>query len=202
VIRGNCVHGNDGPGIWADENVRGLVIEDNAVFDNSANGIMYEISYDGIIRNNKLADNGKRKSRWFWGPQILVSGSSNVQIYGNLVDVPAEYGNAITIVAQNRSPHPPAIGNQIYDNTIVLRGTKARVGAATDVAAYVTTVATKNAMRHNEYHVASLATPFWHWNNKDLSWNGIRSEGQEAGSTIDTILPSKRKLDCAFLGLQ
>jgi len=91
VIRGNCVHGNDGPGIWADENVRGLVIENNVVFGNSANGIMYEISYDAIIRNNVVADNGKSFFRWFWGPQILVAGSSNVQVYGNRIDVPAEF---------------------------------------------------------------------------------------------------------------
>jgi parallel beta-helix repeat protein len=201
VIRGNCVHGNDGPGIWADENVRGLVIEDNVVFDNSANGIMYEISYDGVIRNNLVADNGKRKFRWFWGPQILVSGASNVQVYGNRVDVPADYGNAITIVAQNRSPYPAAAGNQIFNNTIVMRGTEARVGAATDVAAYAKIVATKNAMRQNEYHVADLTTAFWHWNDKDLNWAQIKSEGQEEGSTIDAILPPKPQLDCAFLRL-
>jgi parallel beta-helix repeat protein len=201
VIRGNCVHGNDGPGIWADENVRGLIIEDNVVFDNSASGIMYEISYDGVIRKNLVADNGKRSFRWFWGSQILIAGSSNVQVYGNRVDVPAEYGSAITIVAQNRSPHPPASGNQILNNTIIMRGTRSRVGAATDVLAYATTIATKNTMRRNEYHVANLATAFWHWNNKDLTWSQITAEGQEAGSTIDNLLPPKPRLDCAFLGL-
>jgi len=201
VIRGNCVHGNDGPGIWADENVRGLIIENNVVFDNSANGIMYEISYDGIIRNNLVANNGKKKFGWFWGPQILVAGSSNVQVYGNRIDVPAEYGNAITIVAQDRSPYPVAVGNQIFNNTIIMRGTEARVGAATDVSSYTTLVATKNTMRQNEYHVANLATAFWHWNNRDLSWTQIAGEGQEVGSTIDDLLPPKPQLDCAFLRL-
>ena len=201
VIRGNCVHGNDGPGIWADVNVRGLVIENNVVFNNSANGIMYEISYDAIIRNNVVADNGKNYFRWFWGPQILIAGSSNVQVYGNRIDVPAEYGNAITIVAQNRSPYPPATGNDIFNNTIVMRGTRARMGLATDVPAYAPLVAAKNSMRQNEYHVVSLKTAFWHWNNKDLSWGQIASERQEVGSTIDDVLPPKPKLDCAFLGL-
>ena len=202
VIRGNCVHGNDGPGIWADENVRDLIIENNVVFGNSANGIMYEISYDGVIRNNIVADNGKKVFRWFWGPQILVSGSSNVQVYGNRIDVPADYGNAITIVAQNRSPHPAAADNQLFNNTIIMRGTKARVGAATDVSAYAITIATKNRMRQNEYHVANLTTAFWHWNNQDLSWLQITGEGQEGGSTIDDQLPPKLRLDCAFLHLR
>ena len=201
VIRGNCVYDNDGMGIWADESVRGLIIENNVVFNNSGNGIMYEISYDGVIRNNLVADNGKKTFRWFWGPQILIAGSSNVQVYGNRVDVPAEYGNAITIVAQHRSPHPAAAGNQIYNNTIILRGNRARVGAATDFPAYALTVATKNAMRQNAYHVSNLATAFWHWNNRDLSWNEIRSAGQEAGSTIDDQLPPRAQLNCAFLGL-
>jgi parallel beta-helix repeat protein len=182
--------------------VRGLVIENNLVFRNSANGIMYEISYDGVIRNNVVADNGKAESRWFWGPQILVAGSSNVQVYGNRVDVPADYGNAITIVAQNRAPHPVATGNQIFDNTITMRGRGARVGAATDVLAFATTVATKNVMRQNHYHVANLAARFWHWNNTDLDWAGIGSVGQETGSTIDDQLPPHPQLDCAFLGLK
>jgi parallel beta-helix repeat protein len=201
VIRGNCVHDNDGPGIWADENVRRLTIENNVVFNNSANGIMYEISYDGIIRNNVVADNGKGFFRWFWGPQILVAGSSNVQVYGNRIDVPAEYGSAITIVAQNRSPHPPATGNEVFNNTIVMRGTRARMGLGTDVPAYVPIVAAKNSMRQNEYHVVNLTTAFWHWNNRDLNWSQVASEHQEAGSTIDNVLPPKPKLDCAFLGL-
>lgn len=201
VIRGNCVHGNDGPGIWADENVRGLVIENNVVFDNSAAGIMYEISFDGTIRNNRVAGNGAKTSQWFWGPQILISGSSDVQVYRNVIDVSANYGNAITIVAQNRSPYPPASDNRIFENTIVMRGTDARMGAVTDVAAYVTTVATKNSMYANAYHVADLGTAFWHWNNRDLDWTGIEGEGQERGSTIDNHLPPKQALDCKFLGL-
>ena len=202
VIRGNCVHGNDGPGIWADENVIGLVIEDNVVFDNSANGIMYEISYNGIIRNNVVADNGKGFFQWFWGPQILVAGSSNVKVYGNRIDVPADYGNAITIVAQNRSPHPIAAGNELHDNTIIMRGIKAKIGAGTDVSAYVKTVAAENSMRQNQYHVADLTNAFWHWNNKNLNWAEIAREGQETGSTIDDVLPPKPQLDCAFLGLK
>ena len=198
-IRGNCVHDNDGPGIWADEGVRNLVIEDNVVFNNSANGIMYEISYDGIIRNNTVADNGKAAFRWFWGPQILVSGSSGVQVYGNTVDVPADYGNAIMIVAQNRRPYPPAAGNRIFDNTIVMRGNLAKSGVGTDVPEYSDRVAEANSMNKNRYHVADLATVSWHWHNKDLAWSGIKAEGQEADGTIDAILPAKPALGCAFL---
>jgi len=202
IIRGNCVHDNDGPGIWADEGVRNLVIEDNVVFNNSANGIMYEISYDGMIRNNTVADNGKAAFQWFWGPQILISGSSGVEVYGNTVDVPANYGNAIMIVAQDRSPYPPASGNRIFDNTIVMRGNLAKSGVGTDVPAYVDRVAETNSMNKNRYHVADLATVSWHWRNKDLGWNGIKAEGQEAEGTIDTILPPKPLLGCAFLNVE
>ena len=132
----------------------------------------------------------------------MISGSSGVEVYGNTVDVPADYGNAIMIVAQDRSPYPPASGNRIFDNTIVMRGNLAKSGVGTDVPAYVDHLAATNSMNKNRYHVADLATVSWHWRDKDLGWKGIRAEGQEAEGTIDTILPPKPALGCAFLKVE
>jgi parallel beta-helix repeat protein len=201
VIRGNCVHDNDGPGIWADESVRDLTIESNVVFNNSDNGIMYEISYDGTIKSNIVGDNGKKGFRWYWGPQILVSNSSNVWVSANWIDVPAAYGHAITIVSQNRKPYSPGVGNVLENNTIVLRGTSGRVASATDVRSDRARVAAENSSRKNVYHVASLGVAYWEWDGRKMDWLGIRRLGQEGGSTIDDILPAKPPLDCRFLGL-
>jgi len=201
VIRSNCVHHNDGPGIWADGDVKGLIIERNVVYRNTDNGIMYEISDDGVIRDNTVADNGEKALGWLWGPQILISSARNVHVYNNYVDVSDRFGNAISIVSQNRPPHTPAMGNHVYANTIVMRGITSRIGAVTDVGADRSTVAEKNGIRGNLYHVADPSATYWHWNQSILDWKGIQSMGQEVGGVIDGLVPAKPPLDCVFLGL-
>ena len=52
VVRRNFVHHNRGPGLWTDiDNVRTLY-EANRVEDNGEAGILHEISYAAVIRNN------------------------------------------------------------------------------------------------------------------------------------------------------
>jgi parallel beta-helix repeat protein len=206
VIRRNCVHDNDGPGIWMDVDANKVLVENNVVFKNTMNGILHEISYDGIIRNNIVADNGERDFRdhdWLGGSQIYIQSSRGVRVYGNTVDVPAAYGNAITIVSEDRPPHTPAINNEVYGNTVTIRGTNGgRLGAVAADDADNSAVASNNSMRNNTYHLTSLSKKYWSWNDHDfLDWNGIRAEDQEAGSTADTNLPAKPALNCDFLNL-
>ncbi len=203
VVRGNCVHDNDGPGIWMDERGDGVTVENNIVWNNSANGIMYEISYNGVIRNNTVADNGSVdtvEKGWFWAPQILVSSANGVQVYGNTVDVPATYGNAITIISQGRRPYTPAINNIIYGNTVTIRGNNwGRLGAVTDVDADSATVAAKNSMHDNHYHLVTTSNDYWGWKDIDRTFTGVKRVGQESGSTMDGVLPIKPELSCSFL---
>lgn len=200
VIVNNCVHDNDGPGIWMDERANGVLVEKNIVWNNSANGIMYEISYDGVIRNNLVADNGAAFTRWFWGPQILISSSDGVQVYCNTVDIPAAYGNAITIVSQGRAPYTPAVNNNIYENTVTIRGKDwGRLGAVTDVAADAMAVATLSSMHSNVYHLIDITIRYWNWWGLDRTLTGMKSIGQERGSTADTNLPTKPAISCDFL---
>lgn len=196
IIRGNCVHDNVGAGIWADIDVHRLVIEDNLVFGNADNGITYEISYDGVIRNNRVADNGQRGQGWFWGAQILISSAQGVKVYGNDVDVPGGYGNAVTVVSQDRAPYTPAVGNEIFDNRIVIRNANARVGAVTDVDADNAVVAAGNRLYGNRYHLADPGERVWFWNDAEADWNAIRAQGQETGSVVHLGIPQKMALTC------
>ncbi|MBB3264548.1 parallel beta-helix repeat protein [Azospirillum sp. OGB3] len=196
LIRSNCVHDNVGAGIWADIDVRRLVIEDNLVFGNADNGITYEISYDGVIRNNRVADNGQRGQGWFWGAQILISSARGVKVYGNDIDVPNGYGNAVTVVSQDRAPYTPAVGNEIFDNRIVIRNADARVGAVTDVDTDNAVVAAGNRLFGNRYHLADLTERVWFWNDAEADWNAIRAQGQETGSIAHTDIPQKTPLSC------
>ncbi|MFC4112630.1 right-handed parallel beta-helix repeat-containing protein [Nonomuraea zeae] len=56
-VTGNWVHGNHGPGVWADTNNNDFLIEDNLIEDNESLGIFYEISYNAVIRNNTIRGN-------------------------------------------------------------------------------------------------------------------------------------------------
>ena len=58
VVTHNWVHGNHSVGLWADTNNRGFDIENNYIGDNYNYGLIYEISYNALIKNNIFARNG------------------------------------------------------------------------------------------------------------------------------------------------
>ena len=130
------MHHNKGPGLWTDHDNVQTLYEGNKVFLNEQDGIKHEISYDAIIRDNIVVANGKSKDDWLWGSQILIQNSSDVQVYGNLVEVAAEFGNGIGIVHQDRGKgaYGPwdAVRNDVHDNTIVHLGSHGQNGIATD----------------------------------------------------------------------
>jgi parallel beta-helix repeat protein len=64
VLRGNFVHHNAGPGLWADIDNIGTLYEDNTCEDNQRSGIFHEISYAAVIRNNIVRRNGFGMSDW------------------------------------------------------------------------------------------------------------------------------------------
>jgi parallel beta-helix repeat protein len=57
IIRSNYVHNNKGPGLWADTNNRRFLVEGNYISDNDREGIIYEISYNIMIRDNTFVRN-------------------------------------------------------------------------------------------------------------------------------------------------
>ena len=58
VITDNWVHGNHSVGLWADTNNRGFDIEDNYIEGNFNSGLIYEISYNALIKGNAFVRNG------------------------------------------------------------------------------------------------------------------------------------------------
>ncbi|MEO3763741.1 right-handed parallel beta-helix repeat-containing protein [Streptomyces sp. B5E4] len=61
-IRGNWVHDNRGTGLWADNNNNDFRIEDNVLEANDGAALMYETSYNAVIRNNVI-----RRNNWAEG---------------------------------------------------------------------------------------------------------------------------------------
>lgn len=207
TIRGNCVHDNVGPGIWQDEDANNILVENNVIWGNSGNGIMYEISAGGILRNNTVFDNGQGSQGWFWGPQILISSSKNVQVYGNRIDTATTYGNAVTIVGQDRvsangTDYSLSTGHNIHHNDITLRAPSNTISKM-GMDAETVPASNANTLANNSYHVANMSVQYWAWpNSSDVMYtlSGMKAIGQETGSSADTILPTKPVKSCAFLG--
>ena len=65
TVRNNWIHGNHGPGVWADTNNNDFLIENNLIEANEDMGIFYEISYNVVIRGNTLRNNAWKVGREF-----------------------------------------------------------------------------------------------------------------------------------------
>ena len=123
VVRDNHVHHNEGPGLWTDIDNIHTLYEGNLVEHNANNGIFHEISYDAVIRNNIVRDNGLEVGldgyAYAYGAGILVSTSSNVTVYGNVVEgnwngivgVHGDRGTGAHGVRELRNLH-------VHDNTV------------------------------------------------------------------------------------
>lgn len=94
TITGNYVHGNLGPGLWADTNNRSFDVERNYIADNQGQGFIYEISY-----NLRLAGNAFVRNALVGGPKLQGFPDSAVYISESGADsrVPGPFGSMLEI---------------------------------------------------------------------------------------------------------
>jgi len=160
------------------------LIENNEVYNNRDLGIFHEISWTSVIRNNLVYNNNLSqknvvRSCW-WGAQIAVNNSQNVDIYGNTVT--AEYVNGICLVNSQRSetaPYPTALANiKVHDNTIKMRG-NVRTGFVGNVRPNGISFYT------NTYYVNNLSGVFWQNMGSDMTKSQWQASGMDtAGSFL------------------
>ncbi|MEU7403211.1 right-handed parallel beta-helix repeat-containing protein [Streptomyces sp. NPDC044948] len=62
-IRGNWVHDNRGTGLWADTNNNDFLIEDNVLEANDGAALIYETSYNAVVRRNTIRGNNRVEGR-------------------------------------------------------------------------------------------------------------------------------------------
>ncbi|HLK47706.1 MAG TPA: right-handed parallel beta-helix repeat-containing protein [Bryobacteraceae bacterium] len=192
IVRDNSIHDNTGEGLWCDVDCIDSVYEGNTVFNNSAGGMAYEISYGAVIRNNIVRDNGARDASWLWGAQIVVQNSRGVEIYGNTVEVAPDRGNGIGIIQQNRGsgvqgPHISA-NNYVHHNTIIHRRSPQGVNGAVADYDEKGLFSQNNRFDYNTYHVTDPNAAHWRWGSYQ-NWEGMHRLGQELHGTVDTKLP-------------
>ncbi|MPY30284.1 right-handed parallel beta-helix repeat-containing protein [Streptomyces adustus] len=70
-VRGNWVHDNRGTGLWADTNNNDFLIEDNVLEANDGAALIYETSYNAVVRGNTI-----RRNNWVEGRKYADRGDT------------------------------------------------------------------------------------------------------------------------------
>jgi parallel beta-helix repeat protein len=186
IVRNSFFHHNCGPGLWLDiENIHYL-LENNRVEDNYREGIVSEISYAGVIRNNSISRNGWpvdpfRANGWGWDAGIGIHASSDVEVYGNTL---VENFNGIVGLQQNRgngSNGLPYLVQNLYvhDNTVTQRNGGYAGAAMQDDGETLIFTSRNNRWVHNTYYLGTNGGPF-EWSNGTRSaaqWRGYGEDG-------------------------
>jgi len=188
TVSNNYVHDNLGPGLWTDIFNKWVTYDGNTCIDNQGPGIFHEISYDAVISNNVVIHNGFTFDVWLWGCGIMISSSSNADIYNNIVVV-GDNGNGLGLIQQNRGTgrFGPCItkGNHIHNNE--------KSGGAADWHGDWMFNGS-NLFNENTYHCLNTAISGWSWANGDGDFKYFQSKGQDLQGNIDTNIKTPPKL--------
>jgi hypothetical protein len=186
VVRGNHAHHNRGPGLWTDiDNIRTLY-ERNRATGNLGAGIKHEISYDAVVRDNVLEGNVETDYPG-WGGQLFILASPNVQVYGNLMKGPDGVSLAQASRGSGKYGAYELRNISVHDNAF--SGTSAQ-GLAAGLVKNVSDdsyYSSRNIVfRHNTYHLPSLSSRYFYWDDRALTAAEWRSAGQDTDGAFDT----------------
>jgi parallel beta-helix repeat protein len=182
TIRGNYVHDSPFRGIWVDTCRPGMTIESNRVTNHGAQGIWYEVSYRGTIRNNHVENAGyaSRSGRdWPTDAGIHISNSPDVTVTGNTV---VNSVNGI-IGHQAASYTDGAYGKNelrnllVQGNTIVMP--RGQSGIAENTGGTAVFVSWNNRFIGNRYVLAFNPNPFF-WMGLPIDERQWQAYGQGA----------------------
>ena len=124
IARNNYVHDNYGSGLWTDGPNINVLFEGNRVEDNDSSGIVHELGYAAVIRDNLVKGNGFQHPIQgdVWGAGIRIDQSRDVEVYANTV----EGNNAGITATQEPAGDQCGFGSDaevanlyVHDNTVV-----------------------------------------------------------------------------------
>jgi parallel beta-helix repeat protein len=181
TIRLNHVHHNGLAGIWMDLDNIDVLIEGNRVEDNLGQGIYYEVSYRGVIRDNMIARNGARGG-WYHRGGVVVSASSDVEVTGNQI-----LDNSMGVIGSQTERGSGAHGPhwlanlRVHGNVIHQQSGVSGVVRDREVGDEV--FERQNRFERNHYVLGS-EPHYFRWRRHDLSESEWLAYGQDAGSTF------------------
>jgi hypothetical protein len=170
TLDNNYVHDNKGPGLHGDIGCDYFVFENNHTARNISSGIHWEISYHAIIRNNLVEDEGYSPlgTSFWYGGGILVSNSTDVEVYGNTVKdcVNGIGGTETDRGVDSKTGVPYNLKNlYVHNNTITQQtGFAAGIVKSSKLDDSVFTF-WNNRFINNTYHLGSEAGRFFEWLN-------------------------------------
>lgn len=183
----NYIHDNLGTGFHADTNNIDTLADGNTVEDNTEEGLFNEISYSATFRNNVLRRNGyvhADHNEWMYGANILSSTSHDVTAYCNTVEVSAEGGNGMNIIAQGRTGYTSA-NNYFHHNTVIFDGASGWSGGA-NADPLETQFFALNHFDYNRYHLPGMAQSAFPWQKALNDFSKFQTVGAEPHGTADT----------------
>lgn len=192
VFRDNHVYENDGTGLWCDIECRNTVYEGNLVENNRHIGIFHEISFNAVIRNNIVRHNASANRKWFWGTDIGVAASQDVEVTGNTITTAAG-GCAIMLFDQGRrsdnGTEYKTRNNSVRSNAITFEGAPC-AGGASDTTQNDENfdIITKgnNRFDGNVYRAPRGSGPDrFAWGREITDWAGFRRKGLEKNGQLD-----------------
>jgi Right handed beta helix region len=186
VFRGNHVHDNDGAGLWCDIDCRNVLYAENLVENNRHIGIFHEISFNAVIRKNVVRHNGSGNRSWFWGADITLAASQDVEVTGNTLTVAAG-GCGIMLIDQGRRSHDgrkyKTRNNTVRANDMTFEGAACAGGASDtkpDDENFAIISNGNNRFDGNTYRVPrNSEPPRFVWGRYVTDWDGFRQHGLE-----------------------
>jgi hypothetical protein len=103
AVTNNWIHDNGSVGLWVDTNNTFFLIDGNVIENSEDEGIMYEISYNAVVRHNSLRGNGilgNASTADFPEPAIYVSESGGYDA-GSSVMVGGVDVNGVLLITDN-----------------------------------------------------------------------------------------------------
>jgi len=203
IARNNCVHDNLGHGLWFDIDNINPLLEHNIVFSNERDGIKYEISYTGKIRNNYAFKNGTLytgNEANLAGSQIKSQNSPGTIIEDNVVVVFSGVGNGIAWTQANRGsgvngPYK-IVDNQQINNDVTFLGSSGQSGvfAPDDLSGFQSA---DNTLDDNDYTMPDGAIKhFFSGTNTKKTWTEFLADGFSASGTLTVSQESEPTLSC------
>ncbi|HTB76374.1 MAG TPA: right-handed parallel beta-helix repeat-containing protein, partial [Polyangiaceae bacterium] len=125
TITNNWIHDNGSVGLWVDTNNSFYLIDGNVIENSEDEAIMYEISYNAVIRNNLLHNNGiagNASSADFPEPAIYVSESGGYDAGAAVVMGGVDVNGVLLITGNTFLDN--ADGVVLYQNATRCCGTK------------------------------------------------------------------------------
>jgi len=187
TVRSNWVHHNIGPGLWTDADNIQTLYESNTVEDNEWAGILHEISYAAVIRNNIVQRNGFGFAEWIWGAGIVVAASPNVEVAGNRVENNADGIAGVQQARGNGAYGPHSLSNLwVHDNVITMGA--GWTGIVQDIGDDEVYFDHDNRFERNQYFLAPGKLLFA-WLDGERSDSEWRRFGQDVDGTFAITPP-------------